>query len=156
MIICWGMGGGGVPWGRRQCVGIHFCHPEVVKVQQQCHTQNIIFDQPQVPAGYILFLSGRGRVPISWERESANILGEGECQYPGRGRVPISWVKESANILGEGECQYPGKGRVPISWRQQQGIGRKNENDNPVRKWNICSSIITLMFGLNMNFGYNV
>ena len=29
-------------------------------------------------------------------------------------------------------------------------IGRKNENDNQVRKWYICSSIITLMFGFFM------
>ena len=40
-----------------------------------------------------------------------------------------------------------------IKMRQQQGIGRKNENEYPVRKWYICSSIITLMFDLNMNFG---
>ena len=31
-------------------------------------------------------------------------------------------------------------------------IGRKNENDNPVRKWYICSSIITLIFGFFMTF----
>ena len=29
-------------------------------------------------------------------------------------------------------------------------IGRKDENDNPVRKWYICSSIITLIFGFFM------
>ena len=42
------LGGGGapVPWGRRQWVGINFCHPEVVKMQQQCHMQNTIFDLP--------------------------------------------------------------------------------------------------------------
>ena len=32
-------------------------------------------------------------------------------------------------------------------------IGRKNENDNPVRKWYICSSIITLIFGFFMTLG---
>ena len=32
-------------------------------------------------------------------------------------------------------------------------IGRKNENDNPVRKWCICSSIITLIFGFFMTLG---
>ena len=31
-------------------------------------------------------------------------------------------------------------------------IGRKNENDNPVRKWYICTSIITLIFGFFMTF----
>ena len=44
----------------------------------------------------------------------------------------------SSFFLGEGECQYPGD--------SNRRIGRKNENDNPVRKWYICSSIITLMF----------
>ena len=32
-------------------------------------------------------------------------------------------------------------------------IGRRNENDNPVRKWNICSLIITLIFGFFMTLG---
>ena len=32
-------------------------------------------------------------------------------------------------------------------------IGRKNENDNPVRKWYICSSIIILIFGVFMALG---
>ena len=32
-------------------------------------------------------------------------------------------------------------------------IGKKNENDNPVRKWYICSSIITLIFGFFMTLG---
>ena len=79
------MGGGApVPWGRRHWVGIHFCrHPEVVKLQQQCHMQNTIFDLPHT-TGSVLFFSGRGRVPI-----------------------------------------YPGD--------SNRRIGRKNENDNPVR-----------------------
>ena len=34
-------------------------------------------------------------------------------------------------------------------------IGRKNENDNPVRKWYICSSIITLIFGFFMTLGHH-
>ena len=38
-----------VPWGRRLWVGINFCHPEVVKLQQQCHMQNTIFDLPPPP-----------------------------------------------------------------------------------------------------------
>ena len=99
------MGGGGapVPWGRRHWVGIHFCrHPEVVKLQQQCHMQNTIFDLPH-NWFYSFFFSGRGRVPI-----------------------------------------YPGD--------SNRRIGRKNENDNPVRKWYICSSIITLIFGFFMTF----
>ena len=59
------MGGGSRHW-----VGIHFCHPEVVKLQQQCYMQNTIFDLPPTPpppphpTGSILFF-----------------LGEGECQY---------------------------------------------------------------------------
>ena len=32
-------------------------------------------------------------------------------------------------------------------------IRRKNENDNPVRKWYICSSIITLIFEFFMTLG---
>ena len=51
--------------------------------------------------------------------------------FSGRGRVPI----------------YPGDGN--------RGIGRKNENDNPVRKWYICSSIITLIFGFFMTLGHH-
>ena len=96
-------GGGAVPWCTRHWVGIHFCHPEVVKLQQQCHIQNNIFDLPPPPpsTGSILFFSGRGRVPI-----------------------------------------YPGD--------SNRRIGRKNENDNPVRK---CSSIITLIFRFFMTLG---
>ena len=40
---------------------------------------------------------------------------------------------------------YPGE--------SNRRIGRKNENDNPVRKWYICSSIITLMFGFFVALG---
>ena len=66
----WGGGGGAVPWGRRHWVGINFCHPEVVKLQQQCHMQNTIFDlhpppPPPPPTASI--------VVYFWERESANI-----------------------------------------------------------------------------------
>ena len=103
------MGGGGggrhqspVPWGRRHWIGINFCHPEVVKLQQQCHTCRILF-LIYPTTGSILFFSGRGRMPI-----------------------------------------YPGD--------SNRRIGRKNENDNPVRKWYICSSIITLIFGFFMTF----
>ena len=88
---------------------------------------------------------GRGRVPISWERESANILGEGECQYPGRGRVPISWERESATILGEGECHYPGRGRVSISWRQQQ------ENWKEKWKWQPSEKVVCMFFNHYIN-----
>ena len=66
------MGGRGgaapVPWGRRHWVGINFCHPEVVKLQQQCHMQNTIFDLPPPPP------------PPNWFY-SVFFLGEGECQY---------------------------------------------------------------------------
>ena len=96
-------GGGGmtpVPWGRRHWVGIHFCrHPEVVKLQQQCHMQNNIFDLPH--NCFYSFFSGRGRGSI-----------------------------------------YPGD--------SNKRIGRKNKN--PGRKWYICSSIITLIFGFFMTF----
>ena len=43
--------------------------------------------------------------------------------------------------------QYPGD--------SNRRIERKNENDNPVRKWYICSSIITLMFGFFMALGHS-
>ena len=46
-------------------VGINFCHPVVVKLQQQCHMQNTIFDLPQTTGSIHFF------------------LGEGEFQYPG-------------------------------------------------------------------------
>ena len=55
--------GGPVPWGRRHWIGINFCHPEVVKLQQQCQMQNSIFDLPH--NWFYSFFSGR----------------EGECQY---------------------------------------------------------------------------
>ena len=73
-LCVWGWGGGGgggpVPWGRRHWVGIHFCHPEVVKLQQQCHMQNTISDLP--PNWFYSFFSGRGRVPISWRQQQKN------------------------------------------------------------------------------------
>ena len=94
----WGGGGGSVPWGRRHWIGINFCHPEVMNLQQQCQMQNTIFDLPH-NWFYSFFLSGRGRVP--------------------------------------------GDGR----------IGRKNENNNRVRQWYICSSIIKLIFGFFMTLG---
>ena len=50
-------------------------------------------------------------------------------------------------LLGEGECQYAGD--------SNRRIGRENENDNPVRKWYICSSIFTLMFGFFMALGHS-
>ena len=48
-------------------------------------------------------------------------------------------------FLGEGVSIYPGD--------RNRRIGRKNENDNPVRKCYICSSIITLIFGFFMTLG---
>ena len=41
--------------------------------------------------------------------------------------------------------QYPGD--------SNRRIGRKNENDNPVRKWYLCSSIIALMFAFSIALG---
>ena len=98
------MGGGApVPCGRRHWVGINFCHPEVVKLQQQCHMQNTNFDlHPNW--FYSFFFWGRGRVPT-----------------------------------------YPGDSNMRT--------GMKNENDNPVRKWYIYSSIITLIFEFFMTLG---
>ena len=58
-----GGGGGAVPWGRRHWISINFCHPEVVKLQQQYQMQNTIFDLPH--NWFYSFFSGR----------------EGECQY---------------------------------------------------------------------------
>ena len=52
-----------VPWGRRYWVGINFCHPEVVKLQQQCHMHNTILGLP--PNWLYSF--------FFWERESSNI-----------------------------------------------------------------------------------
>ena len=95
-------GGAPVPWGRRHWIGINVCHPEVMKLQQQCQCRILFLIYPTT--GSILFFSGRGRVPI-----------------------------------------YPGD--------RNRRIGRKNENDNPVRKWYICSSIITLIFGFFMTLG---
>ena len=47
-----------------------------------------------------------------------------------------------------------GRGRVPIyPGNVTRRIGRKNENDKPVGKWYICSSIITLIFGFFMTLG---
>ena len=81
----------GVPvhWDSRQWVGINFSHPEVVKLQQQCHMQNIIFDLPQTTVSirftpdnwFYSFFSGRGR----------------ECQYPDSNR----------RIEGENENDKP-------------------------------------------------
>ena len=51
---------------------------------------------------------------------------------------------------------FSGRGRVPIyPGDRNRRIGRKNENDNPVRKWYICSSIITLIFGFFMTLGHH-
>ena len=77
-----GGGGGGVapvPWGRRQWVGINLCRPEVVKLQQQCHMQNTIFDLPQTTGSIHFF------------------LGEEECQYPGDSNRRIGRENENDN-----------------------------------------------------------
>ena len=60
-----GGGGGGGGSTSPLGVGINFCHPEVVKLQQQCHMQNTIFDLPQACWFYSF------------------VLSEGECQYTG-------------------------------------------------------------------------
>ena len=51
---------------------------------------------------------------------------------------------------------FSGRGRVPIyPGDRNRRIARKNENDNPVRKWYICTSIITLIFGFFMTLGHH-
>ena len=63
-----GGGGGG---GRRHWVGINFCHPEVVKSQQQCHIQNTIFDLPH-NWFYSFFFLERESANISWRQQQEN------------------------------------------------------------------------------------
>ena len=66
-----GGGGGGVPWGRRHWIGINFCYPEAVKLQQQCQMQNTILIYPTT--GSILFFSGREKsANISWRQKQEN------------------------------------------------------------------------------------
>ena len=74
------MMGAPVPWGRRQWVVIHFCHPEVVKLQQQCHMQNTIFDLPQTTGSSHFFF---------WEREIANILETATGELEGKMKMTI-------------------------------------------------------------------
>ena len=68
-----GGGGGGTSFmGRRHWVGIHFCrHPEVLKLQQQCHMQNTIFDLPH-NLFYSFFFLGEGECHISWRQQQDN------------------------------------------------------------------------------------
>ena len=73
MVIGWGRGAPAV-W-----VGINFCHPEVVKLQQQCHMQNTIFDLPQTT----------GSIHFFWERESANILDTSTGEFEGKMKMTI-------------------------------------------------------------------
>ena len=48
---------------------------------------------------------------------------------------------------------FSGRGRLSkYPGDSNRRIGRKNENDNPVRKW-LCSSIITLIFGFFKTLG---
>ena len=70
----WG-GGAPVPWGRRHWIGINFCHPEVVKLQQQCHMQNTIFDLP--PNRFYSFFSGReGEYQYILKTETGELEGK--------------------------------------------------------------------------------
>ena len=78
------------------------------------------------------------------------------CWVGGGGGGPVPWHNVTCKILfliyprpassihffsGRGRLQYPGD--------SNRKIGRTNENDNPVRKWYKCSSIIKLMFGFH-------
>ena len=66
-----GGGGGPVPWGRRHWIGINFCHPEVVKLQQQCQMQNTIFDLPH-NWFYSFFFGESESANISWRQKQEN------------------------------------------------------------------------------------
>ena len=65
-----GRGGGGA-WVGASGLVLMFCHPEVVKLQQQCYMQNTIFDLPQVPAGdiHFFYLGESGQYPGDSNRE---------------------------------------------------------------------------------------
>ena len=75
------VGGGGAPfpWGRRHWVGINFCNPEVVKLQQQCHMQNTTFDNPPQLVLFFFF----------WERECQYILGTATGELEGKMKMTI-------------------------------------------------------------------
>ena len=60
-------------------VGINFCHPEVVKLQQHCHMQNTIFDLDQKT----------GSIHFFWKRESANILETATGELEGKMKMTI-------------------------------------------------------------------
>ena len=70
------------PLGGGQWVGIYFCHPEVVKLQQQYHMQNTIFDLPQTTGSINFFF---------WKRESANILETATGELEGKMKMTIQW-----------------------------------------------------------------
>ena len=77
----------------------------------------------------------------SWSSEIAATMSHAKYYF---WFTPDNWFYSF--FLGEREGQYPGD--------SNRRIGRKNENDNPVRKWYICSSIIT-MFGFFMALGHS-
>ena len=73
--------------GRRHWVGINFFHPEVVKLQQQCHMQNTIFDlhPPPPPNWFYSFFSGREReCQYILETATGELEGENENDNPVR------------------------------------------------------------------------
>ena len=76
-MVNWGWGTS----GRRHWVGINFCHPEVGKLQQQCHTCKILFLIYPQTTGSIKF--------FSWERENANILETATGELEGKVKMAI-------------------------------------------------------------------
>ena len=60
-------------------VGINFSHTEVVKLQQQCHMQNTIFDLRKTT----------GSIHFFWERESANVLETSTGEFGGKMKMTI-------------------------------------------------------------------
>ena len=77
------------------------------------------------------------------------ILKQWNCSNKVKCRILFLIYPTTGSIL------FSGRGSVPIyPGDSNRRIGRKNENDNPVRMWwYICSSIITLIFGFFMTLG---
>ena len=68
------MGGGHQSHGVGAIGLVNFCHPEVVKLQQQCQMQNTIFDLPHT--GSILFFLGEGKCQYLLETETGELEGK--------------------------------------------------------------------------------
>ena len=91
-------------------------------------------------------------------------VGGGAFPWGRRHWIGINFCHPEVKLQQQCQMRYPttgsilfsGRGRVPIyPGDRNRRIGRKNENDNPVREWYICSSIITLIFGFFMTLGHH-